>query len=153
MFQVGTPHPVRREVSRTFSDPESRSRRSSSRSDATSAQPSRCRHHPLTRESRRGVAQVREREREISRALSGSANPTPPHHPQRKYLSDYIGTIHFIAALSIVLHREHRKKTNVGCFKLKRGTYTELLDECGLHIYISDPVYNTSCYTRTDHTC
>lgn len=51
-------------------DPESRSR-----SDATSAQPSRCRrHHPLTRESRRGVAQARERER--SRALSGSANPS-----------------------------------------------------------------------------
>lgn len=53
-------------------DPESRSR-----SDATSAQPSRCRrHHPLTRESRRGVAQARERERERSRALSGSANPS-----------------------------------------------------------------------------
>lgn len=60
-------------------DPESRSR-----SDATSAQPSRCRrHHPLTRESRRGVAQARERER--SRALSGSANPSS-HPPSKEVL-------------------------------------------------------------------
>lgn len=85
MFQVGTPHPVRREVSRTFSDPESRSRRSSSRSDATSAQPSRCRHHPLTRESRRGAGRRGTSKREVSRALSGSANPSPP--PSKEVLN------------------------------------------------------------------
>lgn len=85
-------------------DPESRSR-----SDATSAQPSRCRrrHHPLTRESRHGVAQARERE------IACFKRFRQPLFHQRKYLSDYIWTIRFITALSILLHREHRKKRSM----------------------------------------
>lgn len=45
-----------------------------------------------------------------------------PLFHQRKYLSDYIWTIYFITALSIVLHREHRNKINVGYFKVERCT-------------------------------
>lgn len=89
MFQVGTPHPARREVSRTFSDLwESQSSlrlqiRCHIRSTLSPPPPP----PPFDtgEPTWRGTSK-----REVSRALSGSATPSPHNHPtQRKYLSDY----------------------------------------------------------------